>query len=75
MDKNNILDLRFVIGVFFTIVGLLLLVYSFMPDGETAQSVNRWCGMVFGIFGIVMIVLSFTGNADDELPTEHPSDE
>ncbi len=75
MNNNKILDLRFVIGVFFTIVGLLLLGYSFMNDADTASAVNRWCGITFEIFGVAMIILSFAKDADDELITEHPSDE
>jgi len=62
---NKILDLRFVIGVFFTIVGLLLLGYSLMSSGESSRSINQWCGIVFAAFGVVMIVLSFRKNAGD----------
>ncbi len=80
---NKILDLRFVIGVFFTIVGILLLGYGlagYSHPGEVnlnkaagwgwppeGSSINRWCGILFGIFGIAMIILSFVKNADDDL--------
>jgi uncharacterized membrane protein len=64
---NKILDLRFVIGVFFTIVGLLLLVYSFTSSAETSQSINQWCGIVFAAFGVFMMILSFRKDAADEL--------
>lgn len=67
---NRILDLRFVIGMFFTIVGLLLLGYSYMGDGLNGTSVNFWCGVVFTIFGAVMIILSFIRDAHDELADE-----
>jgi uncharacterized membrane protein YidH (DUF202 family) len=81
---NKILDLRFVIGVFFTIVGLLLLGYSFADHTagqwdlnktigrgyEDHSSINRWCGIIFAIFGIVMILLSFVKDANDELLPE-----
>lgn len=66
MDKNKILDLRFVIGAFFTIISILLLVYSFTTNGAS-QSVNRWCGTTFLIFGVAMIILSFAKDADDEI--------
>lgn len=66
---NKILDLRFVIGVFFTIIGVMLLGVSF-SDQNDASSINRWCGAVFAIFGIVMILLSFIKNANDELLKE-----
>lgn len=64
---NKILDLRFVIGVFFTLIGLLLMGYSFMNAEQGGQSINRWCGIIFTIFGIIMILLSFVKDADDEL--------
>ena len=68
MDK--LLDLRFVIGVFFTIVGVLLLGYSFTNENYHAQETNRWCGIIFLVFGIVMILLSLRKNAHDELLKE-----
>ena len=75
INLNKLLDLRFVIGVFFTLIGLLLLVYSFTTGGatESAGSVNRWAGVVFTIFGILMIVMSFRKEAHDEM-LEEPRD-
>jgi hypothetical protein len=67
---NKILDLRFVIGAFFTIVGLLLIGYAITSSEGAAQSVNRWCGITFTIFGISMIILSFVKDADDEILEE-----
>ena len=82
---NKILDLRFVIGVFFTLIGVLLVGYSFLnPDGQwnlnrsigwdsaynRSVSINRWSGIVFSVFGILMIVLSFMKDANDELITK-----
>jgi hypothetical protein len=68
MDK--ILDLRFVIGAFFTIVGIMLLVYGLTSDAVAIRSVNRWCGITFTIFGVSMIILSFVKDADDEILTK-----
>ena len=56
---NKLFDLSFVIGIFFSIVGLLLFVYSFFAEAAETQTINRWCGIVFTIFGIFMIILSF----------------
>ena len=78
---NKILDLRFVIGVFFTLVGLLLFAHSFADAGEwnlnktigwakDHSAINRWCGVAFFVFGIAMILLSFVKDADDELITK-----
>lgn len=64
---HKLLDLRFVIGVFFLIVGLMLLAYSFMSDNADAAGINRWCGALFSFFGVVMVVLSLQKDAHDEL--------
>jgi len=68
MDK--LLDLRFVIGAFFTIVGILLLGYSFTNENFNVQETNRWCGIIFLAFGVIMIILSLRKNAHDELLEE-----
>ena len=55
---KKLLDLRFVIGVFFCVVGILLLVYGFFSSNPQ-QSVNKWCGSIFIIFSIIMFIFSF----------------
>ena len=67
---NKLFDLRFVIGSFFSIVGVLLLIYGFLIETEAARDVNRWCGAFFVIFGIIMIILSLRKEAHDELLEE-----
>ena len=63
---KKLLDLRFVIGVFFLIVGILLTVYYFASSKFTEDvSVNIWCGIIFILFGLVMIVLSYVNKFDD----------
>lgn len=64
---NKLFDLRFVIGSFFAIVGILLLIYGFFIETKAAGSVNKWCGFFFVVFGFVMIVLSLRKDANDEL--------
>lgn len=66
---NKLLDLRFVIGLFFVILAVLLLGHSFLAADSTddARSVNRLCGIVFGVFGVLMVVLSLKKDAHDEL--------
>lgn len=73
MEKlNKLFDLRFVIGSFFLLVGILLLGYSFLsPNNDlNMHTINRWCGLFFIVFGILMIVLSLQKDADDELLEE-----
>ena len=66
---NKLLDLRFVIGLFFVILCVLLLGHSFLAADSSgdARSINRLCGVVFGVFGVLMVVLSFRKDAHDEL--------
>jgi cytochrome c biogenesis protein CcdA len=65
---NKLIDLRFVIGLFFTIIGILILVYSFVTKVDVDnQSVNRWGSIAFIIFGVVMIIISLGKDSGDEL--------
>lgn len=62
---NKLFDLRFVIGSFFTVVGLLLLIYGFAIETEAARAINRWSGGIFLVFGVVMILLSVRHKEQD----------
>jgi hypothetical protein len=64
---NKFFDLRFVIGIFFLAVGILLLLYSFTNPTVMHAAVNRWCGIVFMIFALIMIALAFGKNQSDKL--------
>jgi hypothetical protein len=70
MNLNKLFDLRFVIGTFFSIVAVLLLGYSFFIESSNAKIVNLWCGGLFLIFGMVMIILSLRKETGDDLPVE-----
>lgn len=61
---NKLFDLRFVIGSFFLIIGILLLLHGLFSP-ETEQTVNRWCGVIFSLFGVMMLFLSFSKNSND----------
>lgn len=65
---KKLLDLRFVIGAFFTVVGVLLLIYYFIKASEqlSAAMINAWCGIVFVLFGMGMIILSYVQKIGDE---------
>lgn len=55
-------ELNFVIGLFFTLVSVILLVDTFL-NKETGK-LNLYTGVAFLIFGIFMIILK-TGKSDD----------
>lgn len=65
---KKLLDLRFVIGMFFLIVGVLLCIYHFIgiKNEEMSTMVNLWTGIVFVIFGAVMVILSYSHVAEDD---------
>lgn len=54
--ENNSIDLRSVIGWFFIIISILLLIASFTTTN--GSEVNRVTGIVFLIFGLIMYGLS-----------------
>ena len=64
---NRLIDLRFVIGLFFFIVGMILLGYSFITNVVDAIAINRWCGIVFIVFGAFMLFLSYRKDESDEV--------
>lgn len=55
---NKLFDLRFAIGLFFTIVGLILIVYGFFSANREYSAVNWGCGLLFAVFGIFMLWLA-----------------
>jgi len=56
-------ELNFVIGLFFTIVSLVLLATNFF-DKELPGKLNLYTGIVFLIFGVFMITVR-AGKSDD----------
>ncbi|GAB3347443.1 hypothetical protein GCM10027566_01770 [Arachidicoccus ginsenosidivorans] len=57
--ENNSMDLRSVIGWFFMIISVLLLIASFTT--ENGHEINLITGITFLIFGGVMYLLSRNG--------------
>lgn len=57
---NKLFDLRFVIGLFFFVIGILLLLYYFIAAKGIDQrsDVNLWSGLAFVLFGILMLLMS-----------------
>ncbi|MDE3235119.1 MAG: hypothetical protein KGO81_04115 [Bacteroidota bacterium] len=63
---KKLLDLRFVIGLFFLLVGGLLLVYYLLNTDITQTSLNLKCGSVFVVFGMSMVALSYFSKIEEE---------
>jgi len=64
---KKLFDLRFVIGIFFLAVGILLLIYSFISPSIAHPEVNRWSSIFFIVFAVIMILMSFDKKPEDEL--------
>ncbi|MNY63353.1 hypothetical protein D3C86_2002970 [compost metagenome] len=56
---NKLYDLRIVIGIFFLIIGFLLMGYAFLSDGSLEENnrINLYCGLLFSSFGLLMLLL------------------
>lgn len=65
---KKLFDLRFVIGLFFLSIGILLTGYHFMivTDSAMHPTVNKWSGLVYLIFGAVMVRLSYLKRGSGE---------
>jgi len=55
-------ELNFVIGLFFTLVSVVLLLDNFLS--KESGKLNLYTGLIFLVFGISMILLK-TGKSDD----------
>ncbi|MBS1576148.1 MAG: hypothetical protein JST09_12670 [Bacteroidetes bacterium] len=55
--SKRITELSFIIGLFFTIVSLVLLIGHFMSD-LLASSKNMYAGIAFLVFGLFMILIT-----------------
>ncbi len=60
------IDIKFPIGLMFSILGLLLTFYGIFTSADTALysrslgiNVNLWSGIGMLIFGLIMLVLAF----------------
>jgi putative Ca2+/H+ antiporter (TMEM165/GDT1 family) len=56
-------ELNFVIGLFFTIVSMILLIGSLLSS-ELSGRINIYTGIVFLIFGVFMIFIKTNKNPD-----------
>jgi hypothetical protein len=49
-------DLQFIIGLFFTVLSLILLVSALLSDGMAGR-LNIYTGIVFLVFGLAMMFI------------------
>ena len=54
---SRITKLSFIIGLFFTIVSLILLIGRFITN-DLASNENLYTGIVFLIFGLIMMIIT-----------------
>lgn len=69
------LDIRWPIGLMFSLVGLLLLLAGVTSGPEAYQrslgiNINLWWGLVLLVFGTLMLLLAWrgAGDSDDAAP-------
>ncbi|MBL7742512.1 MAG: hypothetical protein JNN00_03465 [Chitinophagaceae bacterium] len=58
------LDIKIPIGLMFSIFGVILLIYGFATNSDTAlyqkslsHNVNLWMGGLMFVFGVIMLLL------------------
>ena len=76
--KKDFLDLRLIIGLFFLLVGLILFIGSFVMKTTEGKSevTNFWSGMVYVIFGAIMILFWMRhGHKTDEQEVSEDSEQ
>jgi hypothetical protein len=71
------LDIRLPIGLMFTLLGALLVIFGLIADQSTLQNslginVNLWWGLAMLVFGVVMTLLGRRGTATARLTEESP---
>lgn len=62
---KKLTDLRFIIGLFFSLSGLILLLTYFVAAESNHPILNLYAGGVMVIFGLVMLLLFYKGDAEN----------
>jgi uncharacterized membrane protein HdeD (DUF308 family) len=62
---KKITDLRFIIGMFFSLSGLILLLTYFVAAESNHPVLNLYAGGVMLVFGLVMLLLFYKGDAEN----------
>jgi hypothetical protein len=66
-------DIKFPIGLMFSIFGMMLSLYGLFTNGDVVLysrslgvNINLWCGLGMLVFGLIMLVLAWTGKKKKE---------
>jgi hypothetical protein len=62
---EKLTDLRFIIGLFFSLSGLILLLCYFLSAQTNHPQMNLYAGGVMLLFGLVMLLLFYKGDAEN----------
>ncbi|HLR36927.1 MAG TPA: hypothetical protein VK084_02690 [Chitinophagaceae bacterium] len=76
MKDKDVLDLRFVIGIFFGIVGILLILTDLTAgaNAKATEFVNLWAGIGYILFCAFMIIIWWIGSNKEAKEKEVASD-
>ncbi len=58
-------DLRFIIGLFFSLSGLILLLCYFIAAESNHRELNLYAGGLMLVFGLVMLLLFYKGDVEN----------
>lgn len=67
--KKLIFDLKFLTGIIFCYLGLVLIIYGLFTNHQTEYfpyNLNLWWGIFTFIFGLVFFVVAFLTNKNNE---------
>ena len=62
---RKLTDLRFIIGLFFSLTGLILLLTYFITAESNHPKLNLYAGGLMLVFGLVMLLLFYKGDAEN----------
>jgi uncharacterized membrane protein HdeD (DUF308 family) len=62
---KKLTDLRFIIGLFFSLTGIILLVCYFIAAKAKHPELNLYSGGLMLLFGLLMLLLFYKGDAEN----------
>lgn len=62
---KKLTDLRFIIGIFFSLCGLILLLSYLLVAESNHPQMNLYAGAAMFLFGLVMLLLFYKGDAEN----------